>query len=210
MTRQHRPKTTERTDPRARIAALALLDRAFAASTDEDLTALAAAATEDQQRELVSLIGAPLDADAPAAIRAAAVKGRMNGVAEAVAALLIDAVLVDCIEQLGDKADLPSSEDLSEVAPGLIERHCLGGVRLMLASAVCGAAPATPALVDLLRHDDTLKLPPAEPVRVTARPVELTPEELAERERVKAARAERKEREKQAAAARRAQTARRR
>jgi hypothetical protein len=210
VTRQHRPKTTERTDPRARIAALALLDRAFSASTDDELGALAAAATEDQQRELANLIGAPLDDAAPAAIRAAAVKGRMNGVAEAIAALLIDAVLVDCIDKLGDNADLPSSEELLAVTPGLVERHGLGGVRLMMASAVCGAAPATAVLVELLRHDDTLKLPPAEPVRVTAPPVVLTPEEQAERDRVKAARAERKEREKQAAAARRAQTARRR
>ena len=50
-------------------------------------------------------------------------------------------VLADTIEQLGDKADLPSHDDLKEVLPGIIERHGLAATRMMLASAVAGDAP---------------------------------------------------------------------
>lgn len=204
MSRQQRQKPTERTDPRARLAALALLDRAVAAATDDELVAMAGGLTDDQRAEFDRLLGPGGPDDLPAAVRATVQRGRINGVAEAVAMLLSDRALADCIEQLGDAADLPSADDLHGVLPGLLERHGVGAVRLMFAAAVCGEAPASPALVQLLRHDEHLALPPVTRDAPAPR-AGLTAEELADRERVKAARAERKEREKQAAAARRAQ-----
>ena len=36
---------------------------------------------------------------------------------------LTDACLADCIEQLGDHADNPSTDQLKEVLPGIVERH---------------------------------------------------------------------------------------
>jgi len=190
---QRRPARTDRRDPKARLAALALLDRALAATSDDELVALADGLTEDQRPHLDGLV-AGFDGDRAGALRAVAARGRLDGTAEAVAILLTDRVLADCIEQLGDAADLPSTDDLRRVAPGLVERHGLGATRLMLASAVCGEAPATPTLVQLLRHDDLLALPPVPP---PAKPVKVEPpaEELAERARIKAARVARREQE---------------
>ena len=48
--------------------------------------------------------------------------------------MLSDAALADCIEKLGDHADEPTSEQITEVLPGLVERHGLAITRLMLAS----------------------------------------------------------------------------
>lgn len=193
-------------DPRARIAALGLLDRAFGATTDDELTAVMGALGDDHRRELARLAGTTPDDPTPGALRDAVQRGRLNGVAEAVVAVLTDRVLADCIEQLGDRADLPSADDLREVAPGLIERHGLGPTRLMFAAAVCGDAPARPTLVELLRHDEVLGLPAVERAPAAARP-QPTPEELAERERIRAARAARREKEREQAAARRQQAA---
>ncbi len=52
---------------------------------------------------------------------------------EAIAAIVTDAALADCIEQLGDNADNPSSDQLREVLPGIVERHTLGITQIMLA-----------------------------------------------------------------------------
>jgi hypothetical protein len=190
---QRRPARTDRRDPKARLAALALLDRALTALGDDELGALAGGLTEDQRRHLDGLVPVS-DGDHAVALRTAATRGRLDGTAEAVAILLTDRVLADCIEQLGEAADLPSAEDLRRVAPGLVERHGLGATRLMLASAVCGEAPATPTLVQLLRHDELLALPPIPPPAKPVKP-EPTAEELAERARIKAARVARREQE---------------
>jgi hypothetical protein len=77
--------------------------------------------------------------------------------------VLVDPCLADCIEKLGDHADHPTPDQLAEVLPGVTERHGVGPTRLMLASAVAGEAPASAALVHILKHDDVLKLPPAPP-----------------------------------------------
>ena len=42
---------------------------------------------------------------------------------ESIALVLTDAVLADCIEQLGDHADNPTSDQLRAVLPGIVERH---------------------------------------------------------------------------------------
>jgi hypothetical protein len=193
----------QRVDPRARIAGLALLDRALATTPDDDLVTLVGVMPEEHRRELARLVGTPADAITTEALRAAGRRGRLDGTLEAIAVLLTDGVLADCIEQLGDRADLPSRDDLVGVAPGLVERHGLAATRLMLASAVAGDAPARTVIVELLKRDELLALPEVERAPAPARP-EPTAEELAERERIKAARAERKAREKELAAKRRA------
>ena len=89
---------------------------------------------------------------------------------ESIALVLTDASLADCIEKLGDHADNPTSEQLGEVLPGLIERHGLAITRMMLASTVAGEAAAANIIRDLLKHDDVVKLPREEP-RPIAPPV---------------------------------------
>ena len=103
------------------------------------------------------------------ALRAAAAKGRIDGTLESIGLVLTDAALADCIEQLGDHADNPTSEQLRAVLPGIIERHGLGMTRLMLASTLAGEAAASAVIRDLLKHDETIKLPPVEDERSAAR-----------------------------------------
>ncbi len=139
-------------------------------------------------------------------VRAAGVKGRINADLERISVLVTDACLAECITELGDKADLPSHDDLQRVLPGLVEKHGVATVRLMLASVVAGDAPASPTIVKLLKNDDLVKLPPVE-----ARPVApvLPPRhDEEERARLKAQRKERKAAEQAAARARREQQAR--
>ncbi len=119
--------------------------------------------------------------------------------------VLTDACLADCIEQLGDNADHPSSEDLREVLPGLIERHGLAAKRIMLASNVGGEAPAAAIIRDLLKNDELVALPPAESKSVIPAPPsgderdEAEREALRERRRGKAASRLRRSRRERAA-----------
>jgi hypothetical protein len=150
-----------------RIQALHLLDRALSAMTDDEIDALIDALPEDHRKALDNVVAAPgggfVDSRARLlAVRAAATRGRMSGVLEQVATVLSDPCLADCIEQLGDHADNPTEAQLLEVTPGLIERHGVGVVRLMLASSVAGEAAASAMLTKVLKHDDTLQLPPVE------------------------------------------------
>ena len=115
------------------------------------------AALDDDHREaLERLVGGEAT---PSAIRDAAVKGRINGTMESIALVLTDASLADCIEKLGDHADNPTTEQLREVLPGIVERHGLAITRMMLASTVAGEAAAANVIRDLLKHDDLVKLP---------------------------------------------------
>jgi hypothetical protein len=186
-----------------RLQALGLLDRALAATTDDEIEALLAA-LDDDHREAVERLAEGIT---PAAIREAAAKGRVNGTLEGIAVVLADACLADCIEQLGDHADNPTSDELREVLPGLIERHGLACTRLMLATTVVGEAPASAIVRDLLKHDDDVKLPPMEP-RPIAPIVQAPRVSDAEREAVKAKRREMKLRRQAEARARREQSAR--
>ena len=98
----------------------------------------------------------------PEHIREAAAKGRIDGTLESLTLVLTDATLADCIKELGDHADNPSSDQLRAVLPGLVERHGLGATRLMLASTLAGEAAASAVIRDLLKNDELVKLPKAE------------------------------------------------
>ena len=231
---------------KARLAGIALLDRAFIHLSDDELATLIARLPGDHRTAIHRLVGMPdpvtsgdadddadddaeadeadgaeadgadadeasadaaVDPELVASVRSVAAKGRMNGDLERLAGVLTDPCLADCIEQLGENADLPSEEDLLEVTPGLVERHGLGVVRLMLAAVVVGEAPASPAIVRLLKHDETLALPAAAPAPAQIVTKSMTPEELAERERIKARRKEDRRQKQAEQAARRAQAA---
>ncbi len=143
---------------KSRLQNLGLLDRAFANVSDDDLTKVLGALGEDHREAIDELVGAEADADG---IRAALPKGRLDGTMESIALVLTDACLADCIEALGDDADRPTTDQLREVTPDLIKNHGLAITQLMLASTVAGEAPASAIIRDLLKNDDTLKLPPA-------------------------------------------------
>ena len=142
-----------------RLQALGLLDRAFATATDDELVTAIDALSDDHREALTDLLDAEPD---PAAIRSAIVSGRMDGTMESIALVLTDACLAECIEELGPAAEHPSSDQLRDVFPGLIDHHGLSITRLMLASTVAGEAPAAAIIRDLLKNDDVVKLPPAE------------------------------------------------
>jgi hypothetical protein len=147
------------------------------------------------------LVGGEATADA---IRATAAKGRIDGTLESIGLVLTDASLADCIEQLGDHAENPTSDQLRAVLPGIIERHGLGVTRVMLASTLAGEAAASAVIRDLLKHDEMVKLPPVEDERSgpAARPPETADAN------VKARRREVKQRKQADARARREQSAR--
>jgi hypothetical protein len=149
-----------------RLQALSLLDRALAAMTDDELTALFEALPEDHQAAIDQIAGADDDGFADAAercdaIRSTAVKGRIGGSLEQIATVLTDPCLADCITELGPSSDNPSEADLARVTPGLIERHGLATVRLTYASSVAGEAQAAVLLIRLLKTDEVLALPEA-------------------------------------------------
>jgi hypothetical protein len=188
---------------KTRLQALGLLDRAIAATTDEELDALVVALDDDHREAVERLAGGTT----PDALRETASKGRLNGGMETLAAVLVDACLADCIEELGDHADNPTSDELREVLPGLVERHGLASVRIMLASTVVGEAPASAVIRDLLKHDDVVQLPPREPRPAT--PIVQAPTVSSEeRDAVLAKRREMRERRRAESRARREQSAR--
>jgi hypothetical protein len=195
MATQRSQPTARPNDPRARIAALSLLGRSYSAASDEELSALLAAVADEHRDEIMRLADMESDPASMDELREGVKRGRMNGVAEAVAAVLTDAALTDCITELGDAADMPNRTQILAVLPTLTDRHGLAAVRLMMASAICGEAAASPILVELLKKEDPYKLPPVdEAALVTTRPViaQLSAEEQAARDAVKAARKERK------------------
>ena len=175
--------------PKDRLARLALLDRAFAQLSDDELLTL----VESLPEEAATAVDHFASAAAPGVtgrietLKAAASKGRMNGNLERVTNTITALVLNDCVEALGDHADLPSEDELREVAPALIEKHGLNATRVMLATVAAGDAPAATSIVRLLKHDDVLALPPVAPtVFVPTPPVPEDPERAAIRERRKA------------------------
>jgi hypothetical protein len=191
---------------RNRMQALGLLDRAVKAASDEELAAAIEGLSDDHREGLEQFV----ETVDPDGVRAGVRAGRIDGGMEAIAAILTDACLADCIEQLGDHADNPSTDQLREVLPGIVERHTVGITRIMLAATVAGEAPASAIIRDLLKSDELVALPKVEQVEVA--PLidtsKRSAEEQAElREKRKAARQAKKEAERarraQAAAARR-------
>ena len=192
---------------KAHIAALSLLDRALIAVTDDELAALLAGLPEDHTTAVKRICDLrDEDADLVEAVRIAAHKGRLNGDLQRLGVVLSDACLADCLEQLGDAADMPTEEELQAVIPGLIERHGLGIVRVMLAATVVGEAPVSAMIVGLLKTDETVKLAPVE-LKPLA-PLLPPKADDEERLRLKAQRKERKAQEQAEAKLRRGQVAR--
>lgn len=189
---------------KTRLQSLGLLDRALRAATDDELAGIVTALGDDHREAVERLAGGEATPDT---IREAAAKGRIDGTMESIVLVLTDAALADCIEQLGDHADNPSSDQLRAVLPGIIERHGLGATRLMLASTLAGEAAASAVIRDLLKHDDVVKLPPAEAVRPS--PIVRAPDVSGpERDAIKAKRQELKRKKQADARARREQSAR--
>lgn len=186
-----------------RMQALGLLDRAIKAATDEELAATIAALDDDHREGLESFVAGDLDVDG---VRAAVKTGRIDGGMEAIAAILSDACLADCIEALGDHAESPSSDELREALPGVVEQHGVAVTRIMLASTVAGEAPASAIIRDLLKHDDELALPKSDEPAM-APMLDTSKRSADEQAVIKAKRAEAKQAKKQAARERKAQSA---
>ena len=185
-----------------RMQALGLLDRSFKAATDEELTAAVDALDDDHREGLESFVVSTT----PDGIRTAVKSGRINGDMESIAAIISDECLADCIKELGDHADNPSTEQLLEVLPGVVERHGVAVTRMMLAATVVGEAPASAIIRDLLKSDDLVKLPKAEEVTI-APLVDTSKRSAEEQAELKAKRAAAKAAKKEAERARRAQSA---
>jgi len=191
---------------KTRLQSLGLLDRAIRETSDEELAAIVAGLGDDHREAVERLVGG--GEVTPDAIRAAVHKGRMNGTMESIAMVLTDASLADCIEKLGDHADNPTKEQLTEVLPGVVERHGVAMTRVMLASTVAGEAAASVVIRDLLKNDDLVKLPKEEPRRLVPAAERVEEAETdPEREALKAKRADAKRRKQEEAAARRLQSA---
>jgi hypothetical protein len=185
-----------------RMQALGLLDRAFRATSDDEMTAAIDALDDDHREALESLV----DDLTPDGVRAGARAGRIDGGMEAIAAVITDACLAECIEQLGDHADNPTSDQLRAVLPGLVEHHNLGMTRIMLAATVAGEAPASAIIRDVLKADELVALPKPDDVPLT--PVVDTSRHTAEeQEALREKRAAARRAKQESARARKAQSA---
>ncbi len=167
-----------------RLQALALLDRAMSAMTDDELETLVASLPDDHRQALDKICGArdeagfADDAARTLAIRATVARGRMNGGLEQVTTLLTDPCLADCIEALGEHSDHPTEEQLKDVTPQLVESHGVATVRLMLAGSVAGEAAASTMLIRVLKNDDELALPKEERPETVVLPAPQADDEL--------------------------------
>lgn len=189
---------------KTRLQSLGLLDRAIRATTDEELEAVVATLGDDHREAVERVVGGEAT---PASIREAVAKGRIDGTMESLAMVITDAALADSIEKLGDHADNPTSDQLRQVLPGVIERHGLGVTRIMLASTVAGEATAAAVIRDLLKNDDTVKLPAVEPTRSAGPLVRAPKVPDAERDAIRARRQEQKRKKQEQARISREQSA---
>lgn len=184
------------------MQALGLLDRSFKATTDDELAAAIDALDDDHREGLESFV----DDVTPEGVREGVKAGRINGDMEAIAAIITDLCLADCIKELGDHADNPSTEQLKEVLPGIVERHGVAATRIMLAATVAGEAPASAIIRDLLKSDEVVALPKAEDVTI-APLIDASKRSPEEQSEIKAKRAAAKAAKKEADRARKAQSA---
>ena len=157
---------------KTRLAALALLDRAINAIDDTELQGLLDKVTDELRGPFDQMIAmaAAETAEPIVMVRSAAQRGRMNGTLERLSLVLVDPCLDDCITELGEHSDNPSEEQLQSVIPGLIERHGLGTVRMMLASTIAGEAAAAVTCTKLLKHDEVVGLPAVVATPTVVRP----------------------------------------
>ena len=182
------------------MQALGLLDRSFKAATDDELATAIEALDDDHREGLESFV----EAATPEGVRSAVKAGRINGDMEALAAIISDLCLADCIKELGDHADNPSTDQLKAVLPGLAERHGVAVTRVMLAATVAGEAPASAIIRDLLKSDELVALPKAEEITI-APLIDTQKRSDEEQAAIKAKRAEAKAAKKEAERARKAQ-----
>jgi hypothetical protein len=185
-----------------RMQALGLLDRSFKAATDDEIAAAIEALDDDHREGLDSFVES-LDADG---VRAAVKAGRIDGGMEAIAAIISDACLAECITELGEHSDNPTTDELKAVLPGLVETHGVANVRIMLAATIAGEAPASAIIRDLLKTDDVVALPKIEASTV-APVVDHRKRSDSDQAALRAKRAELKQARKDADRARRAQSA---
>jgi hypothetical protein len=68
-------------------------------------------------------------------------------------------ILATFHEQLGDRFDNPSYDDLTEVIDSVLAQHPASGVRCTLSWVVADGLPAAQAAHDLLLTDERLRLP---------------------------------------------------
>lgn len=141
-----------------RVLRLVQLERELRAIDDGRLAALIAELPTETAEWIVTISRGLADDGTVdiTALRGSLSRGRLKGVPERVAATISDACLLDCIETLGDRADLPSEDDLRRAAPGLVQRHGRDVTRVMLAAAVVGNAPASAAIIKVLKSDPAL------------------------------------------------------
>ncbi len=194
---------------KTQLAAASLLDRAMNATTDEEMRVLLDKLAEDGAAAVSEAIGVETLSDGKAilALRLASSRGRVNGMLGQLGIVLSDNCLADCVEALGESADNPTEDELRTASHQLVATHGVGAVRLMLASAIMGEAPASVACIHLLKSDEILALPPVAAVTATA-PVAVSAAEIAEREVVRARRKEDRARKQATEKARRDQIAR--
>jgi hypothetical protein len=150
-----------------RLQALSLLDRAFSALTDDELSGLVGSMTDELREAVDDICGAPEGgftdpAARVLAVRATASRGRLSGHLEQLSTLITDSCLASCVELLGDNADNPTEPQLLEITPTLIEKFGVGGTRLMLANSVAGEAAASVMLTRVLKHHEELAVPAAQ------------------------------------------------
>jgi hypothetical protein len=186
-----------------RMQALGLLDRSIKAATNEELAAAIEALDDDHREGLESFVEGELDVDS---VRAAVKTGRIDGTMEAIAAIISDAALATCIEQLGENADNPSTDQLKEVLPPIVEKHSLAVARIMLAATVAGEAPASAIIRDLLKNDDVMALPKV-PESEAATVLDTSKRPADEQDKLRAERKAAKAAKKDANRARKAQSA---
>lgn len=192
---------------KTRLAALNLLDRAFQAMSDDDLSTVIEGLPEGHVSSLDTVADGPKDGftDPTArvtAVRMAAARGRIGGQLEQICTVLTDPALADCITALGENADHPTEDQLLAVTPELVEKYGVPTVRLMMAAAVVGEAAASPTLIGLLKNEGEFALP-----AVQAREVDVIAPKVAS-DAVKAKRQAAKDAKRTAAKARREQRAR--
>lgn len=138
------------------VLRLALVEKELRLLPDVELSALVAACPEEAQRWFIGISGSDDETLNVEGLRGALKRGRMKGLPDRACATLTDACLHDCIEALGDRADLPSEADLMAVTPALAAKHGVSTTRLMLAAAALAEAPAANAIVKVLKNDPAL------------------------------------------------------